>query len=866
MLQDRIVRSWLPLLLVLIVLPRAARAKDVSGKNAFDYFGGLELTEDVPAPQDHLRHAIGERFTRHADLLAYLRALAAASDRVLLRSYGRTHQDRELVHLVISSPANLARLEEILARNRELADPRTADPARVKETIDSNPTLVWLSYNVHGNEPSSSEAAMQVAYSLAAAGNREVLSILDRCVVVIDPCLNPDGRERYVGFYDNVVGKSPDPLEDAAEHDEPWPGGRTNHYLFDLNRDWLWLVHPESRARVAAYRRFLPHLHVDYHEMGARSPYFFGEGDEPYNKNISSETRAWIALYGKANAEVFDREGLVYSTRERFDYLYPGYGKVLPTYHGAVGLLCEKGGHSRAGLALEITDQYTLTLGERAYHHFLTSMSYLETSARNRKGQIERFHRFFEESLEPAAPGPRVFLLSGENDPRLLVRVFDLCTAHGIEIDVLRDDAVLEGMVSYRTGKRVESLHARRGSFVVRADQPMGRLVRALFEADPGADELETYDISAWSLPVVYGLDAWSSARRVDPDLLTRLTRYAAPEAVATGDGRVALLVDSTQHRFPRALGVIARHRVFARLAGQEFTSSGRRFSRGSLVVHAVRNPDRDLDEVMADLLAQGVDVQRASSGLVESGEVLGVDDNRIFALPKVALLRGEPLSSSSYGGIWHLLDVESPTPYTVVNVEGLSSVLSRFNVLVVPECSGLETALGEGGFDRLKGWVREGGTLIAVGASATWASQALLDLKSPEAEKKTPARDLTWKERQDRSLEERISGALLRAKIDETHPLTAGASAWVGVLKRGDRALPIGEEGAVLARYEAEGRVGGLISGKNLEALAGTPFVTWHRSGRGAVICFSDDPTFRGFHLAAMRLLLNAILLGPTY
>jgi len=838
----------------------------------FDYFGGLTFDPGVPSPASVLGYEIGEHFTRHADQTAYLKALAAASDRVKIERYGSSHQRRPLHLVTISSPENLERLDEIVAANMELTDPRTLDPARKAEIVRTNPALVWFSYNVHGNEPSGGETALQIAYTVAAGTNEQIEEILDNTVIYIDPVLNPDGRERYVSWYQNTLGVG-GPIADpaAAEHDEPWPGGRTNHYMFDLNRDWLWLVHPESASRLAAYRRVRPHLHIDFHEQGHLSPYFFGAGDVPYNQNIPDETKEWLDIYGAENARVFDDRGIVFATRERFDYLYPGYGKVLPVYHGAVGLLTEKGGHGRAGLAIEISDQYTLTLRERTHHHFLTSMSYAETTSARRQEQLERFARYFEDSMRPGAGEPHAFLISADNDPALLERAWFICRAHGIEIERLESDTAFSGLHSYRTGEPLSSTSLPEGSWIVRSGQPMGRLARALFERSTFVEDNETYDISGWSLPISFGLESYYAMRPVQART-SPLNNWRGPRAQETGSGDVAILIDAEQHLFPAAVGLAGEHDLFARRLGAPVEVDGRRFATGSLLVHGIRNPDREIDAFVDDVLSIGVDVHRTDSGMTQVGHVLGANDNWLAENSKALLLRGSPMSSYSFGQIWHLLDVEQPTPYVPVNADAFGRVdLEEFNVIVLPEAWGsMERALGEGGVERMKSWIRDGGTLVAVGSSAFWASDSILGIEGEEAseedEEEAPANEKTFEQRREEANEQNMPGPMTKAAVDTTHPLATGVNEWVGVIKRARRPLPVAEDGFVIARFEEDPFVGGYMSEEMRDRLGGTPFVTHHRHGRGKVICFSDDITIRGFMHAPMRLLMNAITLGPSY
>lgn len=853
-----------------VISPRLAA--NPAEPERFDYFDGLRFSGDVPSPAEYLGYPIGDHFSRHGDIVGYMKTLAEVSDRVQIRRYGQSHQRRDLHIVTISSPDNLARLDKILASNAKLTDPRNTSAAEADRIINSNPAIAWFSFNVHGNEPSPAEASMQVAYTLAAGEDDEVRGILDDVVLVIDPIVNPDGRERYVSFYENTVGVGgPNPSADAAEHDEPWPGGRTNHYLFDLNRDWLWMVHPESRSRIGVYAQHRPQLHIDYHEQGYRSPYFFGAGDDPYNTNIPAETREWIELYGAHNAEVFDREGLVYATKERFDYLYPGYGKVLPVYHGAVGMLTEKAGHGFAGLAIKVSDQYTLTLRERARHHYLTAMSYLETTSENREEQLRRFHEYFRGSMRPEPGGDTAYVISAGNDPALLQRVWDICNPHGIEIHTLDGAAELAGLRDYRTGEAADGETVSAGSWIIPAGQPMGRLVRALFERTTEVTSKETYDITGWSLPISFGLDAWYATEPLGASM-SRLEDWSAPEAKATGDGDVALLIDASQHLFPRAAGLIIEHDLFARRVNGAIRIDGDAYPAGSIIIHTIRNMRRDLDGFVQDCLDAGVNVHRVSGAMTETGHVLGANDNWLFTNPEIILLRDSPVSSYSFGQVWHLLDVETGIPHTTVNTEALRRVqLSDYNVLIVPEVWGnLSGALGEGVVDELKSWVRSGGTLVAIGSGAEWATDTFLDVDEgeaddTEADEEPKPSEMTWAERREEREIDGLPGPMMSADVDVTHPFAAGASAWTGVIKRNRDVVGVEDDGYVVARFDEDPFISGYISEENQRKFAGTPFMTHHAVGGGHVVCLSDDITIRGFMHGPMRLLLNAVIYGPS-
>lgn len=857
------------------------------------YLADIGFDERIPTPRSVIGHEIGERFTRYPDVLAYVRALADASDRVRLREYGRSHLGRPLVILTISSPKNLARLDSILEANRELADPATSE-SRASEIARTNPAIVWLSYNVHGNEPSCTETALRLSHLLAAGRSARLDEILDSLVIVIDPCLNPDGRERYINWYENVMGAAPIADPNAAEHDEPWPGGRTNHYYFDLNRDWLWLIHPESRSRIRVYREYLPQLHVDYHEQEYTAPHFFGAGDSPYNANIPQESRDWLDLYGRALAASFDARGLIYATKERFDYLYPGYGKVTPCYYGAIGMLCEQGGHSRAGLTISVTDTYDLTLAERADNHFITSMTYLDVTADKRREQLERFRRFFTESMVVPEGSPTAFILHAGNDLGKLRRVWELCSEHGIRIETLDADGPVAGLRNGLLGEEAADPTVRAGSWVIRTDQPMGRYARAIFERDPALENKDTYDITSWSLPIMFGLDAGYTELALT-NATTPLTEGPRPRGALTGEGSVAVLVDSEQSAFPRAVGAAMRHKLTARYTGEPVEIDGKRFGMGSLVVHVIRNDIDALNGFVREALDAGADVHRTATAWTEDGHVLGANAHRRFRLPRVLLLRGEPMNNLSFGQHWHLLDVEARLPYTPVVASRLASMdLNGYDVLVLADGGDLARELGERGVNRLKTWVQAGGVIVATGRIAEWANESIAGVERKKEEdgreSKTigniPHAALSFEARRLERIDRRVPGALVLVSIDPNHPLSAGTGTWIGSIKRNDRTLDVADSGWVVGRYgqqawqfgadtdapglplegrKGRARIGGSISHLNESRLLMQPFMTHHRVGSGGVIGLADDVTIRGMNHAGMRLLLNAIIYGPS-
>ncbi|TPW10070.1 MAG: peptidase M14 carboxypeptidase A, partial [bacterium] len=404
----------------------------------------------VPSPDAFLGWPLGQRFTPHARIIDYMTTLTETGpDRCRWESYGRTWEDRPLGYLVISSPANLGRLDAIKSSLAALADPEQTSRKDAARLAKETPAVVWFSYNVHGNEASTGEAAMAVAYELVGGTGPEILSLLDSLVVILDPCLNPDGRDRYVSWQMQAVGRQPDPTGSTWEHAEPWPGGRYNHYLFDLNRDWAWLSQPESRGRVGAYRQWHPQVHVDFHEMYPNSSYFFFPAAEPIHVQLPQQVRYWADIYGRGNAEAFDRHAWSYFTAESFDLLYPGYGDSWPSLQGATGMTYEQAGHGLAGRAFERPDGTILTLRERLRHHVGASLATLATTRRHREARLIDFHAFFDDAVNRQPDATLAYILPPVADEGRRQELVELLLAHGIRVERATGELKAPGTRNY---------------------------------------------------------------------------------------------------------------------------------------------------------------------------------------------------------------------------------------------------------------------------------------------------------------------------------------------------------------------------------------------------------------------------------
>ena len=453
--------------------------------------------QNLQSPAEFLGYELGDKFTRHHRIVDYFEHVAEANGNVSLMPYGTTNEGRPLMVAYVSSAENMAKLETIREDNLKRA-------GIIDGTPSTNVAIVWLSYNVHGNEASSSEATMQTLYAFANKSNAETQKWLENTVVIIDPCINPDGRDRYAQFINQYGNKSPDVSPDAREHNEPWPGGRVNHYLFDLNRDWAWQSQVESKQRMKLYNQWLPHVHVDFHEQGINSPYYFAPAAEPYHKSITGWQREFQHMIGKNHAKYFDNEGWLYFTKEVFDLLYPSYGDTYPMFNGAIGMTYEQAGHSRGGVQVLIENGDTLKLSDRIAHHYTTGLSTVEVASVNKDRLVNEFSGFFRTGANNTAY--KSFIIKKGNNPDRIAALLEVLDNQGITYGTLSGGKRITGF-DYQQNRSVQYT-PQSGDVLVSTSQPKGLFASVLLEPRTVVPDSVTYDITAWSLPYLYGLDA----------------------------------------------------------------------------------------------------------------------------------------------------------------------------------------------------------------------------------------------------------------------------------------------------------------------------------------------------------------------
>ena len=836
-------------------------------------FSAASAQSVIPSPADHLGYRLGDRYTPHHQIVSYLRQVAAASpSRVVLREYGKTYEGRPLMLAFVSSPANIARLEAIRSNNLRMAG-IMKDGAAAGEDM---PVIVWLSYNVHGNEPSSSEAAMKTVHRLLDGSDPATASWLEKAVVVIDPCINPDGRDRYAQWQNSTSSLHADANPQTREHREPWPGGRTNHYLFDLNRDWAWQSQLESQQRLKVYNQWLPQVHVDFHEQSPNSPYYFAPAAEPYHDVITPWQREFQQIVGRNNARYFDRNGWLYFTKERFDLFYPSYGDTYPTYNGAIGMTYEQGGGSRAGRAVALEDGDTLTLADRIEHHHTTGLATIETSVAQSDRLKREFRKFFSDGLKEPASGYRYFLVRARShmgpDGGTLGRYL---RDNGIEYGHVQAKFDARGF-EYYTGRETP-FTAEPNDIVIPVQQPKSAFVRVLFEPEARISDSATYDITAWAMPYALGLEAFAVRDRLPqpagygsriPD--TRTAAQAADPAEA-----YAYAIPWNSFASARLLASLLRLGVKVRYAEEPFESAGRRFERGTLLVTRAANghAPEQLRSLVVKAASETPDfhepVVPLTSGFVDKGFDIGSGRVRYIRKPRVALMAGEGTGANAVGEIWHYFERQLGYPVSMLNASDFAQLkLSDFDVLILPD--GNYRFLSDKGLsESLRDWVRSGGRVVAIENAV--AQMAGLDWtlrrKKSDADKggdsSSDALLTRYENREKEYLKRSIPGAVYRVELDNSHPLAFGYPSRYHTLRQ-DAALYeyFKEGGWNVGVVKKDGYVTGFAGVKAKNAIRDGLVLGVQEHGRGQVVYFADDPVFRAFWENGKLMLANAVFL----
>ncbi len=877
-----------------------------------DFYRHASYDPAVPSLEQALGYDWGERISSPLNIEAYFRRLAEGNAAALLVEYGRSVEGRPLIYMAVSQPGNLARLEEIKSNLRRLADPRQCDREEAARLIDATPAVTWVAANVHGGEHSTAEAATLLAYHLLAGQDETTRRIRRETVVVIDPLQNPDGRARSVQYYYSAFGLGVNPDANAAEHHWPWPGPRGNHYLFDLNRDWMLLSQSETPHKVRAFLEWRPQVYADLHEMGHNSSFFFFPPAPPVNANYPPVTLHWWEAYGKAIAAWFDEYGFDYYSRERFDAFYPGYGESWPSFHGATGMTFEQA--SVRGLSIRREDGADLTLREALHHHFVAALATCALTAEQRADRLWGHYAFHEDGVLAAQAGPvKEYLIPPQPGARALAANL---ADQGVEVAVAGEPFRPQGARDAVTGAEASGALPA-GTFVFRLDQPYSRYLQAVLEprtqlpADFLEEELANaegrlpdrfYDITAWSRPLALGLSLLEAGAFSQAATVPLANAPSGPKALPEMDAAYVLPNESGASV---ALAARLRREGFrVHCARKRFAAGGRDYGAGAFILRRAGNEGLApaLAAAFADT-AGDVEVVSLPTLWTETGGVdLGSEDVIALKAPRIAVLYDWPVASLSFGWIAFLLEQRYRIPFTALRRDRLLAAEFReYDVLVLPHGTDYPKALGAEHDEWLKAWTHAGGVLVGIGKGAAHLCRPEADLTGvrvledlrlagrPPTETDAPPPDppppapgpnppaadpdpqSRIENRESKIPPEhrpvRVPGAFLNVELDRHHPLTAGYRDPTSIFYDGSVLLARGPETHPVAAFAPSERltVSGFVWKKMAAALPGHLWLAEEPCGSGHVVLFASDPTYRTAWDHMHRFFLNALLLLPS-
>ena len=821
--------------------------------------GFFVASAQVPSPEQFLGYRIGARFTPHHRIVDYFKAVAAASPAtVKLQQYGTTNEGRPLMVAFVSSPQNITNLESIRTRNLELSN------ASAQKTTTPALPIVWLSYNVHGNEASSSEAAMLTLFALTDPSNTQTKAWLQNTLVVMDPCLNPDGRDRYANWFNSVAGKTPNAAPESREHREPWPGGRSNHYNFDLNRDWAWQTQKETQHRVALYNQWLPQIHVDFHEQGYNEPYYFAPAAEPLHEVITPWQREFQTTIGRNHARYFDQNGWLYFTKERFDLLYPSYGDTYPIYNGSIGMTYEQGGGPGGGLAVLTDNGDTLTLADRALHHHTTGLSTIEVASNNATRLVSEYVNYFRDAANGVGEYKAYVIKMTADDTNRVQALAALLFKNGIRFFSGRGSN-LRGL-NYGTLKE-EAFSLTPADLVIPTTQPKGALVKVLFEQNTKLSDSATYDITAWSLPYAYGVSAYATKTAI-----TGLEPYVVQRNITplNGDAPYAYVIPWTGINAAKLTGHLLQKGIKLRFITQPFSSGNQTFGRGSVLIIRAGNTQADFwSTVRSAANEHGVRLVPVQTGFVDKGSDFGSSSVLPMKPRKVALFTGEGVSSLAAGEVWYYFEQVLNYPVTLINVNDAGRMnWNDYDVVIMPE-GGYRFLADKTSADALRTWINTGGHLIAmesaVGALSRldWAVKAK-KLEDSNSRNKDPYESLRrYNDRERDALRDYTPGSIYKVELDNSHPLAFGYPPHYYTLKLDDNQYEFLKEGGWnVGVVKKGGPVSGFVGVSLNQRLQNHLVFGVQEIGRGTVTYLADNVLFRSFWENGKLLFANAVFL----
>ena len=861
-----------------------------------------EYNNAIPTFNQVLGYDVGEKITSYPDMLRYFETLErAAPKQVKLFEYGRTWEGRKLIYAAIGNSDNIANLDDFADKMQKLSDPRITDNKAAQQLIDQLPSSVWLGYGVHGNEISSTDAAMMTAYHLLAAPTEPTnRKILKNTLVFIDPLQNPDGRSRFTSRYYATVGLEHSNDRLSAEHNEPWPSGRSNHYLFDMNRDWLAITQPETAGRIKAMNHYRPLVVIDLHEMGGDSSYYFSPAAQPFNPHMTKTQIDNMTAIGRNNGKHFDHYGFDYFTREVFDAFYPGYGDSWPTFYGASASTYEVS--SSRGEVFKKKTGKTLTYKNTVQRHFIASISTAEGVADNHSKLLNDYYNYQKSAIKEGKNNKksRVYILPNKRNIAGGHRLATLMAQHDVEVKQADKAFKLCG-ITYQAG-----------AYLIDSAQPKGRFVKTTFskQVDMAKDfikeqerlrarklEDEIYDVTGWSLPLMFDVDVDTCGKtvKVESHLIKKGDKLVGN--VINPNATVAYIVPWGDMAAGRFLTAALQQNIIVKSADKAFVLENEyKFSAGTLIIEKRSNDDELATKIAQIAKESGAQVQGVNSSWVTQGPSFGSSHTVTMTAPKIAMAWDEPVSSLSAGNTRFVIERQFNYPVTAIRINTLKKAdLSNYHVLILPAGDYKET-LGKRDADNIKQWVKRGGVLITLGSATKFAAEhdiALLDVKRERAYKDNkeaklkPSKagtkasmvdGLLIKDRaelvsiseNEKDNPDYVAGVLANINVDQEHWLTAGVHEKLTAIALGnDIYTPIKlASGKNLAWFSDAENVlaSGYLWEENKKQLAFKPYLIHQPMGEGMVIAFTQEPTTRAYLDGLNIMLMNTIFRAAAH
>lgn len=864
----------------------------------FDWLPGSTYDRSIPTPESVLGFEIGTYLTDHLQMVDYIRKLAESTDKVQIVKFGQSIERRDLYLVIISSPENMSRLEDIRLAIERLTDPRAISESEAAEIARTTPAIGWMNYANDGNESAAFETGIQLAYQLAAGSDPVTNKINREVITILNMALNPDSHQRYVTWMKAVtVGKygTADPA--ASEHRGDWlMATNNNHYDIDLNRDAFAQSQLETRESTKVMHHWNPQIWVDNH--GDPDEYFFAPFVSPINLNYPSSLLKWATEIGLNNARYFDKYGWTFKKDETYDIYYPGYWDSYPAFYGAIGMTYETDGGGRKAFRYEIPDKTIKTLRDGIHHHFTTNVATLEVLADNREAILNDFFAFRKTGMDEAKDEQfKTYILVPGRDNGRLIELVNLFLLHQFEIYKTSSEITVGSSQTYHD-RSAKTRLIPSGSYLIPLNQPQKRMIKTLLEPDPKMEDLFLgrveeirnrnkklgssapkertgfYDVTAWALPLTYGVEAVFTGEALSVSGSRRITENLQSEGKVDG-GRAgyAYLFSYETDAGAKLAGRLLQEDYRVALATKTFRNSGRDFPQGTLVVRTQRNPETLHNRISGLAEEYGTEVFAVNTAWGETGISLGSGSVRNLEKPRIMVLTNAPASPTAYGAIWYMLEKRYELEFSAVRAEHFAAAdLSRYNVIIFPDgsASGYQTTLGETGVENLKAWVRSGGTFIGIKGGAVFANRSGVEMTDVKLITEVPDSDPEpMTENEDESPMkpvENIPGSIFKARVNNDYYLGLGYPEEIAVQVRGSYLFPGTKTGANVVTFPENSFIMGHKWEDSEEVLTGKMYLADVPLGSGHVILFADDPTFRLYWRGLDRLLLSSILFAPAF